>query len=318
MEYRTFYLFDRVDMPLPDLVDLRPAADASVVVEGERFVPVEAEHRVGIRSEYGYVFEYRGNICDDLDADRPRPFATYSIIECDGRKHFFHIDVFDWSNEFNCWTMRDDWFISRVTIRFGGPDPLPPKETDSGFIDHVISRFGRAFKASIILFPQCHLRKIPKVEFISHNGPGGRPLSWNFSRSSYKFGDFIIDPIAFDLERPDRIALCDRATGQRLWIHGGTRDPYLTIYRYSDDIGEIESIIYSTEDGYDKDERCNTLGHLRPRIVDVNGHATLDQNVDGSRIQSMIRLWSVKRVLRSFIYQYSFSVDVVTPATFSY
>jgi hypothetical protein len=43
MEYRTFYLFDRVDMPLPDLVDLRPAVDASVVVEGERFVPAGSE-----------------------------------------------------------------------------------------------------------------------------------------------------------------------------------------------------------------------------------------------------------------------------------
>jgi hypothetical protein len=316
MEYRTFYLFDRVDMPLPDLVDLRPAADASVVVEGERFVPEEPEHWVKVRSESGYVFGYRGNLCDDLRAHRPRPFAVYSILENDGKSYFFHIEALDWSSHSECWVARENWIITRISEVFARPTEYSSISANRELVDGLIDRFRRAFVASMLLFPQFHIRKIPNIVFQSHDGPGGRHLSWSDDRTPIKIGEFNFDPVSLDPVWDYMVAISDRATGDRFWIHGGVREPNHAVYRYSDAVGEIESIIYSTDDAsFDKDPRSNTLGHFRPRIVDSSGNSTFNQNIDRWRLLKMVRLWSASRVIRSFVYQSSFSVDIITPAT---
>lgn len=316
MEYRTFYLFDHVDMPLPDLVDLRPAADASVVVDGERFIPEEPEHWVKVRSESGYVFSYRGNLCDDLRANRPRPFAVYSITENDGKKFFFHIDAFEWSSEFGCWVIKEEWFvtnISEVFLRTEQHSSIKEKNTS---IDRLFNQFRRAFIASMLLFPQFHIRKISNITFQSIDGPGGHHLSCGNYGTPIRIGEFVFDPVSLDPNWPYMVAMSDRATGDRFWIHGGVREPNHAVYRYSDADGEIESIIYSTDDAsIDRDARSNTLGHFRPRILDSSGNSTFNQNIDRSRLLKMVRFWSASRVIRSFVYQSSFSIDIITPAT---
>ncbi len=318
MEYRTFYLFDRVDMPLPDLVDLRPAADASVVVEGERFVPAGSDAFASVRSERGYVFGYRANNCDDVYAARPHPFLCFDIVLGSGVEYFFHVDAFDWSELNASWILRDRWFITKITSDLRHPDFLPPIPHDSALIGELIDVFMKSFVALMKLYPQVHLPMIPNVEFRSHDGLGGRHGSWPRERTSFTLGAHVFDPTHVVSSMRPVFAISDRTLGTKFWISGGIREPRRTIYRFSDEIGEIESVIYSIDDGYDQDTRSNTLGHFRPRMVDSDGSVTLNQDIGTRRLTSMIRIWAASEISWSLIRPMSFSYDVTTPATYEY